>query len=173
MANDDVFLQLANKLEKEFANEVKDALITATKKAVNEEGRKMEINLKRGAGVDSRLAKNQITLPIIDTDNYYSYQIDWKDSIVDADIGVNYGVYPDKERMAGKRNFSRAPATWHDLAYIIDNGRVANFSKTGVKVIAGTNFIKKARRNAKKWVKKRDIYATAALQIVANNLDKG
>lgn len=168
----DVFLELANKL-KDFPKEVEKALVTATKKAVDEAGRKMETNLARGAGIDTRLDDHRLPAKIIDNDRVYSYQIDWQDTIVDEDIGVPYGIYVDKPRMAGKRNYSRAPATWHDLAYIIDDGRVANFSKTGAKVVAGTNFIKKARRNAKSWTKKRDIYATAELDVVANNLDKG
>lgn len=166
----DVFLDLAKKLEK-LPNEVENALITATKKAVNEAGQKMEINLKRGAGIDTKLAKHQLPAKITDNKNVYAYEIDWSDEIVNKN--TSYPTeYAEISRLGGKRNYSRAPATWHDLAYIIDEGHVARFSQTGAKVVAGTNFIKKARRNAKSWRKKRDIYATAELDIVANKLDK-
>ena len=166
----DALLQLAKNLEK-FPKEVENALITATKKAVYEAGIKMETNLKRGAGVDSSLANHQLPAKITDNNYVYAYEIDWSDDVVNKK--TKYPTeYAEITRMGGKRNYSRAPATWHDLAYIIDEGHVAKFSGTGAKIVAGTNFIKKARRNAKSWTKKRDIYATAELDIVANNLDK-
>lgn len=166
MAND-VFLDLAKKLEN-FPNAVSNALITATKKAVNEVGQKMELNLKRGAGIDTELANHQLPAKIIDNDRVYAYQIDWSDQLVNQPNPINAQI----PRLPKKRNFSKAPASWHDLAYIIDEGYVAPYSTTGIKVVAGTDFIKKARRNAKSWKEKRDNYATVELDIVANNLDK-
>lgn len=169
MAND-VFTDLAKKL-KDLPDQVQNAIITATKKAVNEAGEKMEINLKRGAGTDTKLANHQLPAKITDNKYVYAYEVDWSDEIVNKN--TSYPTeYAEISRLGGKRNYSRAPATWHDLAYIIDEGHVAPFSQTGVQIVAGTNFIKKARRNAKSWVKKRDIYATVELDIVANNLDK-
>lgn len=166
----DVFLDLAKKLEK-LPNEIENALITATKKAIDEAAIKMDINLKRGAGVDTKLANHQLPPQKIDTKYEYGYEFDWSDKVVNAKTDYP-SKYKDIPRLSGKRNYSRAPATWHDLAYIIDAGYVAPFSTTGAKIKAGTNFIKKARRNAKNWRKKRDIYATAELDIIANNLDK-
>ena len=169
MAND-VFLELAHKLEN-LPDQVENALITATKQAVKETGEKMEANLKKGAQQTEegmQLADHQLVPNIIDDGKVYSYQIDWSPQLVNKPNAY----FAKKPRLPGKRNFSIAPATWHDLAYIIDAGWVEPASETGIKIVPGTNFIKKARRNAKIWKKKRDIYATAELQIVANNLDK-
>ena len=168
MAND-VFLDLADKLE-DLPDQVENALITATKQAVNETGEKMELNLKKGAQQTEegmQLADHQLVANIIDDGKVYSYQIDWSPQLVNKPNAY----FAKKPRLPGKRNFSIAPATWHDLAYILDAGRVANFSTTGAKIIAGTNFIKRARRNAKSWRKKQEEYAIAEMMEIVNNLD--
>lgn len=166
----DVFEKLSANL-KELPQEVEDALIRATKKAVNKFGENMEMNLKKNSESEQLNARQYSK--IYDGKTSYAYLIDWKDSIVDADLGIRYGIYADKPRRSGKRNFSLAPATWHDLAYIIDEGRVANFSTTGMKVVAGNGFIKKARRNAKKWTAQRDIYAEVELDVIGKKLNEG
>lgn len=175
MAND-VLLKLANKL-KELPVQVEDALISATKQAVDETFDKLVVNLKKGAGYMSKLTSHIQILPVIDNDRVYKKEVDWDNTkIVNEDVlgkGIEYPtIYADKPRLRGKRNYSKVPATYHDLAYIIDDGHVAKFSTTGFKVVQGTNFIKRARRNAKVWRKKRDIYATVNLDMVAKQLDK-
>lgn len=166
---DDVLLELADKLKK-LPEELEEGLIKATKKAVDEAIGKMYINLKNGSPKD--LAEHQLPAKLVsDNDNYYSYVIDWDDTNVNEK--TNYPtIFASRPRLSGKRNFSIAPAKWHDLAYIIDSGRVAAFSTTNTKIVAGTNFIKKARRNAKSWTKKRDLYATEELIKIANKLDE-
>lgn len=163
-------LDLAKKLEK-LPEEVKNALLSATKKAIDEAAWKMRTNFKRNSGnpeLNSRLKETKI-----DTEYTYGYEFDWDNKdIVDEALGINWGRYKGKKRASGKRNYSIAPATWHDLAYIIDEGAVIPYSPQGAYVIAGNNFIKKARRNIKGWRQKRDKYAVVELDIVANNLDK-
>lgn len=167
----DVFLDLAKNLEN-LPDQVENALLVATKKAIDEAALAMDKNLARGAGLGTSLQKHQLPPKKIDSKRIYGYEFDWSDEIVN-DKTTYPSKYANKPRLSGKRNFSIAPATWHDLAYIIDEGHVAPFSETKRQIVAGTNFIKRARRNSKTWRKKRDIYATAALDIVANNLDKG
>jgi hypothetical protein len=82
------------------------------------------------------------------------------------------GSFKGIPRASGKRNYSIAPATYKDLAYIIDAGRGANFSKSGIKVVQGSNFIKKAWRNSKSWKKKREIYFKVELDVLGEKLNE-
>lgn len=181
MAN--VWDKLANKIGA-LPEDIKKAYMTASKKAINEEGMNLEKNLDRGSQqaqfipeftrfkkidkdkweeAKTKLRKNLYAKPIVETPVSYVYEVDWTDKIVDEDLGVNWGKFKNRKRMSGKRNYSKAPATYHDLAYILSEGRVANLSQTGVKVVQGTGFIRKAWRNAKKWRKKQDKYFTEEL----------
>ena len=173
---DDVFLELADKL-KELPEQLENGLIKATKKAVDKAIGKMAMNLKNGA--PKFIADHQLPAQnVADSDYYYAYKIDWENKVVNTEkFGWKYpSSWADRPRLSGKRNFSIAPATYADLAYIIDAGYITPlFTKTGEseRIVAGTNFIKKARRNAKSWVKKRDQYALAEMIEIANKLDKG
>ena len=159
----DVFEEIAKKLN-ELPDDVVNAYKVASKKAINEAGKKLEINLKRGAGVGSTLASQQYS-QIIETKHSYTYEVDWSDKIVNK----NYGRDKDKPRKSGKRNYSIAPATYRDLAYIINTGVVSDDGKT---IRAGTHFITKAWRNAKSWKKKQQIYFATELDILSKKYEE-
>ena len=150
-----VFDRLAKELNK-LPEEIQQAFEETTIKEIDATAIKMEINLKRGSG-NERLNANMVDEKRYIKGKYYERTIDWNDNkIVDDDIGVAWGKYKDKPRARKKRNYSLRPATYHDLAYIINYGRGANFSQSSEKIVAGNYFITKATRNAKNWRNKRD-----------------
>lgn len=163
----DVFEEIAKKLN-ELPDDVVNAYKVASKKAINEAGKKLEINLKRGAGVGSKLSDKQYS-QIIETKHSYTYEVDWANEFPKDVVNKNYGRDKDRPRRAGKRNYSTAPATYHDLAYIINTGVVSDDGKT---IRAGTHFITKAWRNAKSWKKKQQIYFATELDILSRKYEE-
>lgn len=187
-----VFDQIAEKLS-ELPEEINQAYLKAAKKAINEAGDNLERNLQRNsqsaqyipdvkglANIDKdkwEEAKQKLTdnlyVKKYETPFSYTYEVDWTDKIVNEDLGVALGKFSYIPRRAGARNYSKAPATYHDLAYILSEGRGINFSKTGAKFIQGTKFIEKAWRSAKKWRNKRDIYFAVEMDILGNKFNEG
>lgn len=165
-----VFDRLAKELNK-LPEEIQQAFEETTIKEINATATKMQINLKRGSGSE-RLNNNMVEDTLYIKGKYYEKTIDWKDDkIVDDDIGVAWGKYKDKPRARKKRNYSLRPATYHDLAYIMNYGRGANFSQSSEKIRAGNYFITKATRNAKNWRKKRDKRFNEELNKLGKNLE--
>lgn len=152
-----VFDRLAKELNK-LPEEIQQAFEETTIKQID---LTMETVVKkaliRGSG-SQRLNDNMVEpKPLYIKGKYYERTIDWDDKkIVDDDLNVEWGKYKDKPRARKKRNYSLRPATYHDLAYIINYGRGANFSQSSEKIVAGNYFINKATRNAKNWRNKRD-----------------
>ena len=165
-----VFDRLAKELNK-LPEEIQQAFEETTIKEINATAQKMQINLKRGSG-NERLNNNMVEDTLYIKGKYYEKTIDWNDDkIVDEDVGIAWGKYKDKPRARKKRNYSLRPATYHDLAYIINYGRGANFSQSSDKIVAGNYFITKATRNAKNWRTKRDKKFNEELNKLGKNLE--
>lgn len=175
MDEEDIFEKLARELNT-LPVEIQEAYESATEDEIRVAGNTLRKNLIRGAGKDtifsSTLVQN-LNNSIQENETfvkgeYYEVDIDWNDDkIVNTDLGLGYGKYKNVPRAKGKRNYSLSPATYKDLAYIINYGRGANFSQKASKVIAGNYFIQKATRSVKKWKAKRDITFKAKLDLLA------
>lgn len=182
MASDNIFEELAQELNT-LSSEIQEAYEEATKEEIRVAGNTLEKNLIRGAGKNTEFSSTLIqnlNNSIQKTENfvkgqYYEVDIDWNDDdIVNTDLGIGYGKYADIPRGKKKRNYSLSPATYRDLAYIINYGRGANFSQTDTKVILGNYFIQKANRSVKKWKNKRDTNFKVKLDLLAiKKFDKG
>ena len=171
---DNVFDRLAKELET-LPNEIQELYEEATKQEIRIAGQTLKKNLIRGADKNTRFNTlvQQLNNNIYEKETfikgtYYEVEVDWNDDkIVNTDLGIGYGKYAHIPRARKKRNYSKSPATYKDLAYIINYGRGANFSQTGAKVVAGNYFITKAVRSVKKWKVKRDINFKAKLDILS------
>ena len=174
----DVFDELAKQLNV-LPEKIQQAYEKSTIEQINESAEKMKKQLEKGSAsgtaltsLASRLNDNMVEDTVYIKGKYYERTVDWNDErIVDEDIGVNWGKYKDKPRARKKRNYSLRPATYHDLAYIINYGRGANFSQDDKKIVAGNYFINKATRNAKNWQKKRDKRFNERLKKIGKNLE--
>lgn len=166
----DIFKELAEEIEA-LPNKIEETYEQVTIQVMNDTADKMQRNLKSGvdkgtiftqlkgknAGIVEKLKNRLVKEKVYVKNVIYKITVDFDDTtIVDEEIGVNVGKYKNEPRAPKKRNYSIRPATWHDLAYIINEGRGENFSQTTEKVVAGNYFITKAERNARNWRKKRD-----------------
>lgn len=177
MAEENVFDRLAKELNT-LPNEIQELYEDATKQEIRVAGNTLRKNLIRGAGKNTLASpklitalNNGITQPkeTFIKGQYYEVEIDWDDDrIVNTDLGIGYGKFANIPRARKKRNYSKSPATYHDLAYIINYGRGANFSNTNDKIMMGNNFIQKAQRSVKKWRVKRDLVFKTKLDILGN-----
>ena len=176
MAEDNVFDRLAKELNT-LPNEIQELYEDVTKQEIRVAGMTLRKNLIRGAGKNtlaSQTLVNALNQSITEKETfikgqYYEVEIDWDDDrIVNTDLGIGYGRYAHIPRARKKRNYSKSPATYKDLAYIINYGRGANFSKTNDKIMMGNNFIQKAMRSVKKWRVKRDLVFRTKLNVLAN-----
>lgn len=164
---DDVFDRLGNELVN-TAEQLQEIYEKTTIQTIDDTAENMKKNLVRGSGSKSLNAHIVEPKPVYIKGQLYERTVDWSDEIVDK----KYGTYADIPRLPKKRNFSLRPATWHDLAYIINSGRVAPFSQDNKKVViyAGNNFINKAVRNNKNWRKKRDKLFKQEVDLLGNKL---
>ena len=81
----------------------------------------------------------------------YTREIDWDNNLIVNELkGKGWGAQASRPREKGKRNYSLAPATVHDLAYIIENGEK---NPDGTTKRLGTYFIKKGMRRVKQSLK--------------------
>lgn len=135
----DVFEELSQMLSK-LPEQIKEAYEEATIEAVNVCADKFEDDLRRMSGSTS-LNANMITGAVERPHEYYERNVDWNDEkIVNVDKGKNYGQQAQKRRLSRKRNYSIRPATYHDLAYIINQGHGG---------VMGNRFIDRAKRRVK------------------------
>ncbi len=171
----DVFDKLAEELNL-LGQEVQEIYEKCTVQEIRVAGSTLKKNLIRGAGKNteistalvSRLNQNITEKEYFVKGRYYIVNIDWDtNKIVNTDLGMGYGKYADVERSRKKRNYSIRPATYYDLAYIINYGRGVNFSGKNDKIIAGNYFIQKAVRRISKWRDKRDLLVKTKLQVLA------
>jgi hypothetical protein len=175
MAEENVFDRLAKELNT-LPNEIQEIYEDATKQEIRVAGNTLRKNLIRGAGKNTRFNTlvQKLNERIYEKETfikgqYYEVEVDWTDErLVNTDLGLGYGKYAHIPRARKKRNYSIRPATYKDLAYIINYGRGANFSQSNEKVIAGNYFVQKAVRSIKKWRIKRDLIFRTKLDILAN-----
>ena len=176
MAEENVFDRLAKELNT-LPNEIQEIYEDTTKQEIRVAGNTLRKNLIRGAGKNTLMSQtliNNLNKNITEKETfikgrYYEVEVDWDDErIVNTDLGIKTGTFADKPRARKKRNYSIRPATYKDLAYIINYGRGANFSQSNEKVIAGNYFVQKAVRSIKKWRVKRDLIFRTKLNILAN-----
>lgn len=141
----DVFDRLADALD-ELPRELDEAYRDATKTAIIQAGNTLRDYLLAHSG--SAKLNAQMTTEIVISGDYYAYNITWDDTtVVNVAEGKSYGRDREKPRARGKRNYSIRPATYHDLAYIINQGHDG---------IIGTRFIARGRNKIRKWRQKRD-----------------
>lgn len=159
---DDVFDVLAEKL-KAIPDEVSVAYKEASIKAINEAGDKLK-NQVKNTSPSAKLA-DHIKTNIYHTNYFYTYEVDWSDELVNP----NHIPATERVRKAGKRDYRIAPATWHDLAYILNTG--VKSDNDGHTIKPPTYFITRAWRNAKTWKTKRDLYFNVKLTDYGNKFD--
>lgn len=177
MAEENVFDRLAKELNT-LPNEIQELYEDATKQEIRVAGMTLRKNLIRGAGKNTNFGSSliqqlndNITKPkeTFLKGQYYEVEVDWDDErLVNTDLGIKSGKYANIPRARKKRNYSKVPATYKDLAYIINYGRGANFSQSNEKVIMGNFFVQKAVRSVKKWKVKRDLVFKTKLNVLAN-----
>lgn len=169
---DDVFDKLGKGLVN-TAEQLQEIYEKTTIQTIDITAQNMKKNLIRGSGSKSLNAHIVEPKPVYIKGKLYERTIDWDDqTIVNEDKGTGWGIYANVSRAPKKRNYSLRPATYHDLAYIINYGRGAAFSQDKKKVViyAGNNFINKAVRNNKNWRKKRDKLFKQEVDLLGNKL---
>lgn len=142
--------------------QVETAFLDATEEALTEEGQKLYQNLQKSgsSSLNAHLDNKGLTKGKI----LYTYEVEWSDELVNP----NRKIKRERTRQAGKRDYGVAPATWNDLAYIINYGTKSD--DTGKTIKEGNFFITKAMRNAKKWKKKQESKFKLNLDLLANKL---
>lgn len=170
---DNPFEYLGELLEK-LPEGVQAAATEATKTAVDSHGKAMYDCLKANGG--RRLSEhiyqkdNSAAFESGETDTYI-YYVDWDDTLVNPNrkTTIKKAVIPgkvhisktgkvwhskDRTRPIGKRDYSRVPATWHDLAYILNTPRQVVGKNGKVTMIPAKHFIAQGVRRKNGW--KRD-----------------
>lgn len=143
----DIFTTLSEQLEA-TAKEIQNQYEEITKTVLDEYFNNFEKNLKSTSGNKDLNDKMTVFEPKYKSGQYYIRSLDWDDKIiVNVDKGKGYGQQAKRIRERGKRNYSVYPATYHDLAYIINHGHGG---------VMGNNFIDSAKRKLKRWESKRD-----------------
>lgn len=177
MAEENVFDRLAKELNT-LPNEIQEIYEESTKQEIRVAGNTLRKNLIRGAGKNTLMSQtliNNLNNNMVEKETFikgltYQVEIDWDEKrLVNTDLGIKTGTFADIPRARKKRNYSIRPATYKDLAYIINYGRGANFSQGKEKVIAGNYFVQKAVRSVKKWKVKRDLVFNTKLDFLAKN----
>lgn len=156
----DVFDDLSRALST-LPEELEKAYREVTQEAVKEAGDTLRDFFRANSGSVSLNA--QMTTEYVISGDIYLYEITWDDSkIVNVEQGKSYGRDRNKPRARGKRNYSIRPATYHDLAYIINQGE---------KGFMGTRFIERGRNKIKKWQLKRDNAFKVKEQVIAKKFE--
>lgn len=173
------FNRFAEELEK-MPEAVYDTYEKVAVKTVDEYGKKLYDDLLNDSG-STTLAKTIHIERSYKKNVYYKFSVDWDDETpVNTIKGKNYGR--DVRRPRGrsltksryiKRNFSRAPATSHDLAYIINAGHAVFINGKEVAYVEGTHFIDRAIRRSKKWKQMALVRFDTEMQMLKNKMNKG
>lgn len=152
---------------KQFPDEVQEAAKKATQESVDEYGKKMYEYLKLHGG--KHLMKNILPPEVKwESETVYVYVVDWEDELVTPDRKY----YKNKGRRAkGKRDFSKNPATWHDLAWILSTGRTIVKDNGEITIVPGTYFIQQGVRRKNGWGKKQAKLFSIKLSEIAKNLE--
>lgn len=168
----DVFGRLSEEIKK-MPDEIIDLYKKITKEAVISTGKEMARTLQQTSG--SQSLNQHMTQEIVISDDYYAYYISWADDIsVNADKGKSgkYGGKREIQRKKGKRNYTLRPATYHDLAYIIDFGHTVHFKDGRTGFVEGNKFIQRAYRKViKGWKNRRDEQFVVASKEIAKKFE--
>lgn len=156
-----VFEKIGEKINA-LPKQVETAFLDATEQALTEEGQKLYQNLQKSGS--SSLNAHLENKGLIKGKILYTYIVDWSNELVSP----NRKIKRERTRRVGKRDYGVAPATWNDLAYIINYGTKSD--ETDKTIRAGNFFITKAMRNAKKWKKKQESNFKLNLDLLANKL---
>lgn len=147
MEDDNPYERLAQRFNA-LPEQIQQAYEEATIEEIDKAADKLKTFLLQNSGSETLNAKIDDKTRKIDH-QYYEREITWNDKrIVNLDQKKAIGRDINKKRAKGKRNFSLHPATYKDLAYII------NYGHGGV---VGNQFIKRGLRRIKNWRKDRDI----------------
>lgn len=188
MARDTVFDYLGELLEK-MPDEVNNAVIESTIEAVDEYGNRMFDFLAQhgGKSLSKHIYKkdNKESFENQKTNTYIFYA-DWSDKLVNPnrktinDTHTNYnpkksrGKYFKGRTQEGKetrkRNYSKVPATWHDLAYILATGRTIVKNDGSVTIIPPKHFLSQGVRRKKGWKPKQIKLFAKKLENLAKEL---
>lgn len=156
----DVFDRLCDAFNS-LPQELEEAYRDATKTEIINAGNTFRDFLLANSGSASLNAK--MTTEVVIHDDSFAYDITWDDAtIVNVANGKGYGRDREKPRPRGKRNYSIRPATYHDLAYIINQGE---------KGFMGTRFISRGRNKIKDWRKKRDALYKVKEDVIAKKFE--
>ena len=149
----DVFEYLSAQIEA-LPQQIKQEYIDVTVKTVDNYFDKFARDLKNTSESDELNLRMKVDDPYKPKADVYVRRLDWDDkTIVNEAQGKRWGTYADRARGKRKRNYSIVPATYHDLAFIINYGHVD--SRSGA-LITGNHFIERANKKLKRWKSKRD-----------------
>lgn len=157
---EDVFSKLAAKFNA-LPEQIQEAYEEATIEEIDKAAEQLKTFFQTNSG--SSTLNKQMVENIRQIDHkYYEREITWDDTkIVNIEQGKGVGRDINKPRAKGKRNFSLHPATYKDLAYIINHGH-------GGK--SGNFFIKRGVHRISGWRKDRDITFERKLNEIGNEL---
>ncbi len=167
----DVFERLSDELKK-MPQEVVDLYKKITKEEVISTGKETARTLQQTSG--SQSLNQHMTQESVVLDDYYAYHISWDDSVsVNADKrkSGSHGGKREIQRESGKRNYTLRPATYHDLAYIIDFGHTVRFKDGKTGFVEGNKFIQRAYKKIKGWKKRRDEKFVVEAQKIAKKFE--
>lgn len=195
MARDSVFDYLSE-IMKKLPEEVEKAAIESTQAAVHEYGIKMFNYLKQHGGkslsdhifYEEKLVlydKNQQSE--LARNDYVIFYVDWEDGLVNPDrkaivekpriegqlhVSSRGKVWrgQSKAREGHKRNFSKNPATWHDLAYILAAGRTVVGNDGHITIIPPKHFLTQGVRRKNGWKSKQTKLFAVKLDELARSL---
>lgn len=154
--SDDVFSSLAEQLNA-LPSEIETAYEEATVETIDKKAEMLRQKLLSTSG-SKTLNSAMAPIKVYKKGVYYERGYDWDDRrIVNVDQGKGYGKYKEKTRKQGKRNFSIHPATYHDLAYIINHGHGGQL---------GNNFIDRSMRSVRNWKIDRDVDFERRLSLI-------
>ena len=128
----------------DLPNVAHDLAIKATKEQIDKEKDKMQTFFVLNSG--SQRLNEHMQVSKYDNSYEYGYSVDWSDQKVNP-IPIKKYKIKSISRKKGKRNYTIAPATWHDFAYI------KNF---GTDKIIGNYFINRAVRRLRNMDKRID-----------------
>lgn len=137
-----VFDSLATHL-KNLPLDIQDAYESVTVETINDTFKILQRELINRSRSNTLNEKMYPLTPVYVEHKYYRVGVDWRDEPVNPNRKFTRNI----TRKTGKRNYSTHPATYHDLAYIINHGHGG---------VAGTHFINQAMRRIKGWEKVRD-----------------
>lgn len=160
MADENPFERLSE-IFNVLPEQIQEAYEEATIETIDKSAETLKTFLRSNSGSATLNAQMTENVHKIEHE-YYEREITWDDTkIVNLEQGKGVGRDISKPRAKGKRNFSLHPATYKDLAYIINHGHGG---------VAGNNFITRGVRRIRNWRKDRDIAFGRKLKEIGEEL---